>query len=94
MADGKPHVQWFMLTGLARILKPLVGKSTHHVPYIRDFIQKIKGIKLEEDEYISSYDVKTLFTSVPVESAIKIIMEQLKHDKELHQNTHDSRQCH
>ena len=44
-------------------------------------------IKLWEDEYISSYYAKELFTSVPVDHAIKIIKEELKQDKELHQTT-------
>ena len=39
------------------------------------------------DECITSYDVKALFTSVPIEPSIKIIKQHLEKDKELHQRT-------
>ena len=47
----------------------------------RASIRKIK----EEDECISPYDVKALSTPVPIESAFKIIKEQLECDRQLHQ---------
>ena len=50
---------------VARILKPLVGKSIHHVKNTQDFIDSIKGIHMGEDQCMMSYDVKALFTSVP-----------------------------
>ena len=43
----------------------------------------MKGIKLKEDECISSYDVKALFTSVPVELVIKIIRQKLEQENKL-----------
>ena len=67
---------------LARILKPLVGKSPYHVHNTQDFIQQIKDIKQEEDQCIMSYDVKALFTSVPIQPAISIITKLLE-DQEL-----------
>ena len=36
------------------------------------------------DECIISYDVKALFTLVPIEPSIKIIKQHLENDKELH----------
>ena len=72
---------------LASILKPLVGKSPYHVHNTKDFIQKIKGIKLEEDQCMMSYDVKALFTSVPIQPAISIITNLLEEDQELQQRT-------
>ena len=50
---------------LARILKPLVGKSPHHVQNTQDFIQQINGIHLNPGQCMMSYDVKALFTSLP-----------------------------
>ena len=58
---------------VARILKPLVGKSPHHVKNTQDFIDQIKGIYLGQDQCMMSYDVKALFTSVPTTKAIIII---------------------
>ena len=48
-----------------------------------DFTQKVKNIKLQKDECMSSYDVKTLLTSVPTEPDIKITKEKMEQDKEL-----------
>ena len=52
---------------LSKILKPLVGKSPHHVHNNEDFLQHLKGIQLVPDEVIISYDVKALFTPVPIQ---------------------------
>ena len=72
---------------LSRILKPLAGRSPHHVMNNMNFIESIKGIQLHPEECMVSYDVEALFTSVPVESAISIIKKHLEEDKELHQRT-------
>ena len=58
---------------LARILKPLMGKSPYQVQNTKDFIQQIQGIHLQSDQCIMSYHVKALFTSVPIQPAITII---------------------
>ena len=72
---------------LSRILKPLVGRSPHHVMNNLEFLESIRGIQLLPEECIVSYDVEALFTSVPVESSISIIRKLLEEDKELHQRT-------
>ena len=72
---------------LARILKPLVGKSPHHVHSTQDFIEQIKDIKLKEDQCMVSYDVKALFTSVPIQPALNTIQNLLKDDNDLNQRT-------
>ena len=66
---------------LARILKPLVGKCPYQVQNTREIIQQVKGIKLQKDECIMSYDVKALFTSVPIQPAIDIIRKLLEEDR-------------
>ena len=72
---------------LARILKPLVGKSQYHVQNTQDFIQQIKDIKLEEDQCMTSNDVKALFTYVPIQPAISTITKLLEEDPKLQQRT-------
>ena len=54
---------------LSRILKPLVGKSPYHIQNTQDFIQQIEGIQLQPDQCMVSFDVKALFTSVPIQPA-------------------------
>ena len=63
---------------LATILKPLVGRSFHHVNNTKEFADEIRNTKLEEGECITYYDVAALFTSVPVLSALEIIKKRLK----------------
>ena len=65
---------------LAKIIKPLIGKSPHHVHNNKDFLESIKDIKVEEDECIMSYDVSALFTSIPIDTTINI-KKQLEDDK-------------
>ena len=72
---------------LARILKPLVGRSSYHVHNNQDLLEDLKSLKLEEDECLMSFDVKALFTSVPVQHAIQIIQKLLEEDQDLKQRT-------
>ena len=72
---------------LARIIKPLVGGSQHHVRKNMDFIHSIEGIQMTADECMMSFDVESLFTSVPVEPSIQIIKKLLVDDRSLHHRT-------
>ena len=65
---------------LSKILKPLVRKSPHHVHNNQEFLQHLKGIQLGLDEVIISYDVKALFTTVPIQPALNIIEKLLEED--------------
>ena len=72
---------------LSKILKPVVGRSPHHVHNNEDFIQHLKGIQLGPDEAIISYDVKALFTSVPIQPALTIIEKLLEENPGLQERT-------
>ena len=72
---------------LSRILKPLVGKSPHHIHNNQDFMEHLKGIQLGPDEVMVSYDVRTLFTSVPIQPALEVIEKLLKEDHDLQKRT-------
>ena len=65
---------------LTKILKPLVGKSPHYINSTHDFTEQVKHINLAPWECLSSYDVSALFTSVPVETAPKVIKDLLEKD--------------
>ena len=79
---------------LSKTLKPLVGKSSHHVHKNEDSLQHLKGIQLGPDEVIISYDVKALFTSVPIQPALTIIEKLLEEDPGLHEKTSNDSQEH
>ena len=72
---------------LAKILKLLVGKSPHHINSMQDFVEQVKHITLAPEECLSSYDVSALFTSVPIDPALKIIKDLLVKDPTLKDRT-------
>ena len=72
---------------LAKILKPLVGRSPHHINSTPDFVEQARQFKLEPGECLSSYDVSALFTSVPIDPALNIIKDQLDKDTTLKERT-------
>ena len=76
-----------MAKELAKILKPLVGKSPHHINSTQDFVEQARQFKLESGECLSSYDVSALFTSVPIDPALNIIKDLLDKDTTLKERT-------
>ena len=72
---------------LAKILKPLVGKSPHCNNSTQDFVEQAKHITLAPGECLSFYDVSALFTSVPVDSALMTIKDLLEKDHSLKERT-------
>ena len=68
---------------LAKILKPLVDKSPHHINSTQDFMEQVRHITLAPRECLSSYDVSALYISVPIDPALKIIKDPLLKDPTL-----------
>ena len=68
-------------------MKPLVGTSNHHVQNTRDFIEQIKDVSQKDGECIISYDVTSLFTSVPIKPALDIIQQRLTKEQDLQKRT-------
>ena len=87
IVSSRGSISYEVAKELARILKPLVGSSLHHVKNTGDFIDHIKQVTLQANEIITSYDVSALFTSVPIEAAINIIQRRLELDQDLHSRT-------
>ena len=55
-----------------------MGKSPHHIQSNQDFMEHLKGITLGPDEVMVSYDVRALFTSVPIQPSLEVIEKLLK----------------
>ena len=72
---------------LSKVLKSLVGKSPHHVQSTTDFVNKTKGLILQLGECLTSYDVTSLFTLVPIDPALNIIKDLLEKDEKLNDRT-------
>lgn len=69
------------------MIKPLLGKTEHHLLNSKELVTKVEDKVLEEDEIWISHDVVALFPSVPVEEALNIIETRLREDKTLAKRT-------
>jgi hypothetical protein len=65
---------------LAQLLTPL-GKSRYTVTSTEDFINRIKLMKPRSNQKMISFDVVSLFTNVPLEKTIDIILRKVYRDK-------------
>ena len=72
---------------ISDIIKPLAGKSEHHLKNSQDLINKLANVIVEPDEIMVSYDVSSLYTNVPIEEAIGIIQQRLDGDQTLSSRT-------
>ena len=72
---------------LAKILKPLVGKSPHHINSMQDFVEQVKHTTWAPGVCLSSCDVSALLTLVPVDPALMIIKDLLEKDHTLKERT-------
>ena len=90
IVSSRGSITYGVAKELAHIIKPLVGQSPHHLKNTQHFIQQLQGKKLEPGEVIISFDVKALFTSVPVHPAIQIVKQRLQQGNTLPQKTNMS----
>ena len=66
IVSSRGSITYGVAKELSHIIKPLVGQSPHHLKNTQHFIQQIQGKSLQPGDSITSFDVKALFTSVPV----------------------------
>lgn len=68
---------------LCRILSPLIGNTTHYLKNTNDWISVANTLKLLPDEALVSFDVVSLFTSIPTDIAVSVALERLEWDQHL-----------
>lgn len=56
---------------LTNLLHPLTNKSQHKLQSTENFINAIKTVQIPDDFKLVSFDVKSLFTSIPLQLAIQ-----------------------
>ena len=65
---GSPTYQ--LSKHLTNILKPLTDKSQHKLQSMDNFIDAIKTVQIPDDHKLVSFDVKSIFTSIPFQLAL------------------------
>ena len=68
---------------VAKILKPLTGNSAYTVKNSTEFCASIADINLQDDDELVSFDVVSLFTSIPVDVAVNVAYNRLVNDENL-----------
>ena len=67
---------------LCKLLSPL-GKSDYTLESTKEFINRIKGTKAPEGYVMISFDVVSLFTNVPLQRTIDIILHKIYTEKKI-----------
>ena len=65
---GSPTYQ--LSKHLTTILKPLTDESRHKLQSTESFIDAIKTVQVPDDHKLVSFDVKSLFTNIPLQLAL------------------------
>ena len=63
-------------------MSPL-SQSQYTVKSTKDFIEKILNVNVPQGFKMISFDVKSLFTSIPLEETINVALERICHRKEI-----------
>ena len=71
---------------MSKLLRPLVGSAGRILRNTNDLINTMENIHLRENEMLVSYDVKSLFTSIPVEESLGI-ERKLREENTLNERT-------
>ena len=87
IVSSRGSVTYGVAMVISKVLKALVGKSPHHIQSTGYFVSKAKGLTLQMKECLSSYDVTSLFTSVPIDPALNIIKDLVEKDEKLNDRT-------
>uniref|UniRef100_A0A5S6Q0J6 Reverse transcriptase domain-containing protein n=1 Tax=Trichuris muris TaxID=70415 RepID=A0A5S6Q0J6_TRIMR len=72
---------------LKSIIQPLTGKRVSHVSNHKDFCSALKPLTIAQNHVMVSYDVKDLFTSIPMAHTLSTLQRLLDSDSTLHQRT-------
>ncbi|KFD46176.1 hypothetical protein M513_12950 [Trichuris suis] len=76
-----------LCTYLKGIIQPLIGGRSSHVSNRKDFCAALKSIQISKTDFMVSYDVKDLFTSILIPHTLNILQSLLDSDSSLGERT-------
>ena len=71
-----------------KILSPLVGNSFSYVKNSKEFASFVSSQKIDNNSILVSFDVVSLFTSIPIDRAIEVARKRLLADDSLEERTY------
>ncbi|XP_076057275.1 uncharacterized protein LOC143034814 [Oratosquilla oratoria] len=71
---------------LAKRLRPLVEKSERMLKNPSNFVDRLRGISLEEGDILVSFDVKSMFTSLPQDLLKQAVLSKVEGSEEFRDN--------
>lgn len=80
IVSGINSITYGLAKHLAKLLKPLVGKTQHHIKNSKHLVDMIHNLRIEDDEVMTSFDVSALFTSVPCKEVVEMCVNRVKQD--------------
>ena len=72
---------------VTKIISPLTGQNVAHVKNSLDFRNMILKERIDESEIMVSFDVKSLFTNVPIDKILEVIGNKLINDQSLEERS-------
>lgn len=72
---------------LAKILTRMTGHTNSFIKNSAHFVEELRNWRLDQDDLMVSFDVKSLFTNVPIDDVLIILMERLQYDETLGDRT-------
>ena len=87
IVSSRNSITYGVAKELTYSIKPLVSQAPHHLKNTQHFVQQIHTKRLELGAVMTSFDVKALFTSVPVDPSVQIVQQNLAQDPTLPQRT-------
>ena len=61
----------------------MLSVSEYTVKSTKDFIEKLRTVKVPKEYQMVSFDVKALFTNVPLEYTIDLILKRIYENHEI-----------
>ena len=72
---------------VSKVIKTYTLNNEHGIKNSKDFIEKVKPMRITKEQRMVSFDVAALYPSVPQDQALDLFEEYLKNDKDLKSKT-------